>query len=101
MRREVGEADAHVVLRDVGAGRASAIAATLDVLKGLGPVMVGVRSAGPYAAAACGIAAVAGHCWPPVYRRFAGRGLAAAAGVFLVLLPVEMVIGGGGRGGGP
>lgn len=94
MRRDAGEADAHIVLRDAGAGRVAALAGTADVLKAFIPVLLASRIAGPYAGAACGIAAVAGHCWPPVARRFGGRGLSAAAGVFLALAPVEMTIAG-------
>lgn len=93
-RRGDGGADAHLLLREAGAGRAATAAATLDVLKALVPTLVAVRLAGPYAAAACGVGAVCGHCWPPFLRALAGRGLAAAAGSFLALLPFEMVVAG-------
>lgn len=92
--RRVGEVDAHLVLKESGAGRLAAAAATLDVLKGFAVVLVAAVFAGPYESAAASVGAVAGHCWPPVGSRFAGRGLAAAAGAFLALLPVEFVIGG-------
>ena len=35
---------------------------------------------------------MAGHAFPFYRRAMAGRGVAAAAGVFLVVLPVEMAI---------
>ena len=97
VRRNVGEADAHVLLQDAG-GRSAYVAAALDVLKGFLPVLAAVRLAGPYEIAACAVAAVAGHCWPPILGRYAGRGLAAGAGAFLGFLPVEMVIAGIARG---
>lgn len=93
VRRDVGEADAHLLLK-VHAGRAAWSAAAMDVLKGFTVVVLAVRLAGPYEIAACAVAAVCGHCWPPFLYRFAGRGLATAAGTFLAFLPVEMVIAG-------
>lgn len=93
VRRNIGEADAHVLLRASG-GRGAVVAAALDVLKGFVPVLAAVWLAGPYAIAACAVGAVAGHCWPPLLHRYAGRGLAAAAGAFLAFLPVEMVAAG-------
>lgn len=93
VRRNVGEADAHVLLSQRG-GRAAVIAATLDVLKGLVPVLVAARFTGAYEIAACAVGAVAGHCWPPLLGRYAGRGLAAGAGAFLAFLPVEMALAG-------
>src|SRR5581483_3070 len=97
VQRDVGEADAHVLLQEAG-GRSAYVAALLDVLKGFLPVFGALRLAGPYEVAACAVAAVAGHCWPPILRRYAGRGLAAGAGAFLGFLPVEMVVAGVARG---
>jgi acyl phosphate:glycerol-3-phosphate acyltransferase len=93
VRRDVGEADAHVLIQ-VHAGRASWSAAAMDVLKGFTPVVIALRVTGPYEIAACAVAAVCGHCWPPFLYRYAGRGLATAAGTFLAFLPVEMVVAG-------
>ena len=93
VRRTVGETDAHLLLKRAG-GRAATVAAVMDVLKGLAPVVVASRLAGPYDVAACAIAAVAGHCWPPFVGRLAGRGLATAAGAFLGFVPVEMALAG-------
>jgi glycerol-3-phosphate acyltransferase PlsY len=93
VRRDIGEADAHLLLKRSG-GRAATIAAAMDVLKAFGPVLAASRLTDPYAVAACAVATVAGHCWPPVLTRYAGRGLAAAAGAFLGFLPVEMTAAG-------
>jgi len=91
--RERGEADAHLLLQGRGRWLAES-AAAMDVLKGFTAVVLAVQLAGPHEIAACAIGAVAGHCWPPVLYRLAGRGLASAAGSFLAFLPVEMVIAG-------
>ncbi len=93
VRRTVGETDAHLLLKQAG-GRAATIAAALDVLKGFIPVFVATRLTGPYSVAACAVAAVAGHCWPPFLLNYAGRGLAAGAGAFLGFVPVEMALAG-------
>jgi glycerol-3-phosphate acyltransferase PlsY len=93
VRRNVGEADAHVLLSEAG-GRAATIAAAMDIAKGFVPVFMALRLAGPYEIAACAVGTVAGHCWPPFLARYAGRGLAAGAGAFLGFLPLEMVVAG-------
>jgi glycerol-3-phosphate acyltransferase PlsY len=93
VRRDAGEADAHLLLK-ARAGHVAASAAAMDVLKGFTPVVIALRVAGPYEIASCAVAAVCGHCWPPLFYRFAGRGLATAAGTFLAFLPVEMVVAG-------
>ena len=93
-RRTEGEADAHVLMRDqLGMGWAAA-AAVADVLKAL-LVVLAAREWGHLSdvwLAATGVAVVAGHAFPFYRRAMAGRGVAAAAGVFLVVLPVEMAI---------
>lgn len=93
VRRTIGETDAHVLLSK-SAGRAASVAATMDVLKGIVPVLAASRLVGPYDVAACAIGVVAGHCWPVFHYRLAGRGLAAAAGAFLGFLPFEMAVAG-------
>ena len=92
--RSSGETDPHILMaRHLGVGW-SALAATLDVVKGFVYVLA-AREWGnlPEAwLALTGVAVVVGHSYPFYARRMAGRGLAAMAGVFLVLLPVEMTI---------
>lgn len=91
--RNTGEADAHLMLRRSG-GRAATVAAVMDVVKALVPVVAASQMVDPYAVAGCAVGTVVGHCWPPVAFRYAGRGLAAAAGAFLGFLPLEMVAAG-------
>jgi glycerol-3-phosphate acyltransferase PlsY len=76
----------------LGVGWAAA-AATGDVLKGLAFVPAARVWGGlsPAGLALVGVAVVVGHAFPFYAREMAGRGLAAAAGVYLVLLPLEMV----------
>jgi acyl phosphate:glycerol-3-phosphate acyltransferase len=94
--RDSGETDAHILMtKHLGVGW-TALAATLDVLKGFIYLLV-ARHAGHVAdswLALVGVLVVVGHTFPFYARQLAGRGLAGAAGVFLVLLPVEMTIAG-------
>jgi glycerol-3-phosphate acyltransferase PlsY len=94
--RSAGETDAHILTtKFLGVGW-MALAATLDVVKGFGYVLAarhwGGLSDGWVAAA--GVAVVLGHSFPFYARHMAGRGLAAASGVYLALLPWEMVAAG-------
>jgi acyl phosphate:glycerol-3-phosphate acyltransferase len=94
--RSSGETDAHILMtRHLGVGW-TALAATLDVLKGFIYVLV-ARHVGHVPdgwLALVGVLVVMGHTFPFYARQMAGRGLAGAAGVFLVLLPVQMTIAG-------
>jgi glycerol-3-phosphate acyltransferase PlsY len=95
-RRDASEADAHMLItRHLGGGW-SALAATGDVAKGLVYPLVARRFGGlvPGWVAVVGVVLVIGHVWPPYARAMAGRGLSAAAGVLLALLPVQMVVAG-------
>ena len=95
-RRRAGETDAHILMaQHLGVGW-TVVAATLDVLKGLVVALAG-RHWGhldPSWLALTGVAAVLGHTFPPYAREMAGRGLATAAGVYLALLPIQMVVAG-------
>ena len=94
--RRVGEADPHILMPLYLGWKWAALASTADVLKGM-LVVLAARDWGalsPPWLAAVGVAAVLGHAFPFYRRRMAGRGLATAAGVLLVLLPVEMAIAG-------
>ena len=94
--RASGETDPHILMTEhLGVGW-TALAATLDVLKGLVFVLA-AREWGdlnPAWLALAGVAVVVGHAFPFYLKEMAGRGLAAASGVFLVLLPVQMVVAG-------
>jgi glycerol-3-phosphate acyltransferase PlsY len=94
--RGAGETDPHVLMgKRLGPGW-SAVAATADVLKAFLFVLA-ARGWGHLPTgwlAAVGVALVVGHAYPFYAGRMAGRGLAAASGVLLVLLPLEMTIAG-------
>jgi glycerol-3-phosphate acyltransferase PlsY len=93
-RRQGGETDPHILMvRRLGPAWSTA-AMVVDVVKGLIYLLV-ARAAGGLPSgwlAACGIAIVLGHAFPFYAPRMAGRGLAAAAGVYLALLPWEMIL---------
>jgi acyl phosphate:glycerol-3-phosphate acyltransferase len=95
-KRDASETDAHLLITEHLGGAWSALAAALDVGKGLAYLLVAQRfgEVPPLWLALIGVAIVVGHCWPPYARAMAGRGLSAASGVLLALLPVEMVIAG-------
>jgi glycerol-3-phosphate acyltransferase PlsY len=94
--RTAGETDAHLLItRHLGA-RWTAVAAAMDVAKGF-LLVSAARSVGhlaPSWLALVGLAVVAGHSFPPYLRHMAGRGMAGMAGVYLALLPLEMVVAG-------
>ncbi len=71
------------------AGRGAAVATlVLDAVKGLVPVLLAAgASAAPWLAAACAVAAVAGHCFPIWLRLRGGKGVATGLGVALALAP--------------
>jgi glycerol-3-phosphate acyltransferase PlsY len=92
--RTSGETDPHILMaRHLGIGW-TVLVATMDVLKAFVYVLA-AREWGnvpdPWLALT-GVTVVVGHAYPFYARQMAGRGLAAMAGVFLVLLPVEMTI---------
>jgi glycerol-3-phosphate acyltransferase PlsY len=89
------EGDAHLLLAGHASPAVTAAAMAGDVVKGM-LVAAAARRAGltPGWRAATAVAVVAGHAFPPFARDFAGRGLAAAAGVTLVNLPGPMVVAG-------
>jgi glycerol-3-phosphate acyltransferase PlsY len=94
--RDAGETDPHILMtKHLGVGW-TALAATLDVVKGFA-FLQAARHWGHLDnawLALSGVLVVVGHAFPFYARQMAGRGLAGAAGVFLVLLPLEMVIAG-------
>jgi len=94
--RRAGETDAHLLITKHLGARWTALAATLDVAKGFVAVTL-ARSPGHLSTswlAVAGVAVVLGHSFPPYATRMAGRGMAGMAGVYLALLPVEMVAAG-------
>ena len=95
-RSGTSEGDAHVLIdKYVGKGWGS-LAAALDVLKGF-TYALAAKYAGhlpPAWLAAVGVLLVVGHSFPFYLRALAGRGLSAASGVLLALLPLGMVVAG-------
>jgi glycerol-3-phosphate acyltransferase PlsY len=94
--RTSGETDPHILMaKNVGVGW-TVVAATLDVVKGF-VLVLAARQWGHLDRgwlALTGVTVVIGHSYPFYLKRLAGRGLAAAAGVFLLLLPIEMTVAG-------
>jgi glycerol-3-phosphate acyltransferase PlsY len=92
--RNASEGDAHVLMTKHLGGGWSALAAALDVAKGFVYPLAARRfgQLPPEWLALVGVAIVVGHGWPPYIRALAGRGLSAASGVLLVLLPLQMVV---------
>ena len=95
-RRTAGETDPHMLMwKQLGLFWAI-VAGTLDVLKGFLYILA-ARYLGRLDVtwlAVTGAAVVVGHTFPFYARDMAGRGLAAASGVSLVLLPIPMAIAG-------
>jgi glycerol-3-phosphate acyltransferase PlsY len=82
-----GNPGASNALRTMGR-RAGALVLVGDLCKGAVAAGVGLATGNRAIAVACGVAAVVGHV-APVTRRFqGGKGVATAAGMSLVLLPV-------------
>lgn len=94
--RGSSDGDAHIAIRDHLGGGWAALAGVMDVGKGLVAVLAARRfiHLPPPWLALMGVGVVVGHTFPPYVRAMAGRGLAAAAGVLLGLLPVPMVVAG-------
>jgi glycerol-3-phosphate acyltransferase PlsY len=64
-----------------------------DVAKGAISVLVfSLISPWPYAALACGIAAIVGHTAPIFLKFKGGKGVATSAGVFLALCPIPTLV---------
>lgn len=95
MRRQDSPGDAHFIVARKMSGALGGFAIVLDILKGFVPALIArVGSEDPGTLAWIGVAAVAGHSYPPYFRRSGGRGLTTAAGVSLVIVPKAMVASG-------
>jgi glycerol-3-phosphate acyltransferase PlsY len=94
--RRSGEGDAHVLIKAHLGGAWGALAAILDVAKGIVYALAAehLGSLPESWLAIVGVLIVVGHSFPFYARAMGGRGLSAAAGVLLALLPVAMVVAG-------
>lgn len=72
--------------------RAGALVLAGDLCKGAVAAGVGLASGNRGVAVACGLAAVVGHVLPVTRRFRGGKGVATAAGMTIVLLPVAAVV---------
>lgn len=73
------------VLRVAGPATAAAVL-TVDILKGLVPVLLAARlAASPGVVVACGLTAIAGHNWSVFLGFHGGKGIATSYGVLLGL----------------
>jgi glycerol-3-phosphate acyltransferase PlsY len=90
-----GNVGAANVLRTTGTGRAMLVMG-LDVAKGaLAVLLAGLANAGVTLTALAAAAAVVGHIYPVWLRFHGGKGVAVAAGVFVVLTPVATALAAG------
>jgi glycerol-3-phosphate acyltransferase PlsY len=79
------------VLRAAGPGEAL-LAMTLDVMKGVAAVLVAERlTTGLGGPVAAGVASMLGHIYPVWLGFHGGKGVATAAGVFIVLTPFAVL----------
>jgi glycerol-3-phosphate acyltransferase PlsY len=94
--REHGSGHTGALNTSRGAGKGALILVALfDLLKGIAAVWLGsLISALPYAIAAAGIAAAAGHCWPIWLRFSGGMGLATGFGAVLLPAPTTALVAG-------
>lgn len=82
-----GNPGASNVMRTLGRGPA-ALVLIGDALKGIVAAGIGLAIVGDVnGAAAGGLAAVVGHCFPVLHRFKGGKGVATSLGVFVMVLP--------------
>lgn len=92
MRRGESPGDAHFLVVSKMSRALGILTIVLDIVKGFVPAVIARATEQDAATLAwIGVAAVAGHTYPPYFRRAGGRGLTTAAGVSLALVPKAMV----------
>ncbi|MGQ0831371.1 MAG: glycerol-3-phosphate acyltransferase [Microthrixaceae bacterium] len=90
-REGSGNPGASNAYRTMGA-RAGALVLLGDLCKGAATAGIGLAAGSRAVAVGCGLAAVAGHVLPVTRRLRGGKGVATAAGMTLVLLPIPAVV---------
>ena len=79
-------------LRTVGLG-AALIVVTVDILKGVVPVLLGrALFDDPWPATLAGVGAVVGHTWPLFAGFRGGRGVATSFGAFFAMAPLAALV---------
>lgn len=66
--------------------------ALFDIAKGALPVLLAPRSPYPWLPVAVGVAAILGHMFSPYVHFKGGKGVATAAGMFLALAPLALLL---------
>ena len=84
-----GNPGASNIYRTLGTGPAILVY-LLDLLKGCLPALGGMLIGGPAWAAAAGLAAAVGHCYPVFFGFRGGKGVATGGGALLVAAPLVM-----------
>ena len=85
-----GNPGASNTMRNLGR-RAGAVVLAGDLGKGVVAALVGLATGNRAIGVGCGLAAVVGHVFPVTRRFRGGKGVATAAGVVAVLLPLASV----------
>jgi glycerol-3-phosphate acyltransferase PlsY len=76
----------------IAGARAAALVVVVDVAKGAATTLAGRSTGGDALGAACGVAAVLGHCFPPRNPGDGGKGVATTGGMLLALDPPLAVV---------
>lgn len=66
--------------------------ALIDIAKGALPVLLAPRAPYPWLPVAVGVAAILGHMFSPYVHFKGGKGVATAAGMFLALAPIAVLL---------
>ncbi len=89
--RGSGNIGATNVLRTSGIAVAM-LALGADLCKGLAAAWIGTAAGGPALAALCAAAVITGHCYSVFLNFKGGKGVAAAAGIMVFLMPNVLVV---------
>ncbi len=91
--RELGSGNVGATNAVRAVGKLGYLSFVFDVLKGFLPVFLASRYVGYPLAAACGLAALLGHFFPPWLQFRGGKGVSTAAGIYLALAPLTCLLG--------
>ena len=91
--RELGSGNVGATNAVRAVGKLGYLSFVFDVLKGFLPVFLASRYVGYPLAAACGLAALLGHFFPPWLHFRGGKGVSTAAGIYFALAPLICLLG--------